>query len=73
MKCSFLIVILLLCFGCQIKNDIPKIFELHDNWQFKKVNDSSWLSATIPSNVHSDLLDNKIIENPFIGYDELEL
>ena len=73
MKHSFLIVILLLCFGCQIKNDIPKAFELHDNWQFKKVNDSSWLSATIPGNVHSDLLDNKIIENPFIGDNELKL
>jgi beta-mannosidase len=47
--------------------------DLDSNWQFKKVKDSIWQSATVPGNVFSDLLDNNLIEDPFIGDNEKEV
>ena len=72
MRYSFLLLIFV-CFSCQPKHDVPKTIELSENWQFKKVSDSVWQSATVPGNVHSDLLDHKLIENPFIGDNEKDL
>jgi beta-mannosidase len=69
MRYSFLLLILI-CFSCQPKHDVPITIEIDSNWQFKRVTDSIWRSATIPGNVHSDLLDHKLIEDPFIGSNE---
>jgi beta-mannosidase len=63
----------LICFSCQPKHDLPEIISLHDNWQFKKVGDSVWQSATVPGNVHSDLLGHQLIDDPFIGDNEKDL
>jgi beta-mannosidase len=56
--------------SCQPKHDVPVNIDLHNDWQFKAVKNSIWQSATVPGNVHSDLLDHKIIEHPFIGTNE---
>ena len=69
MRYSFLFL-LLICFNCRTKHDIPQTIELNSDWQFKKVSDSVWNPATVPGNVHSDLLENKLIKNPFIGNNE---
>jgi len=73
MRHSFLVALILCVFGCALKADAPIVFELHDGWQFKKVSDTIWHSATVPGTLHSDLLDNKLIEHPFIGNNEVEL
>jgi beta-mannosidase len=73
MKHSFWFIILICCFGCQNESDLPEVISLHNNWEFKKVNDTNWNPATVPGNVHSDLLENKLIEHPFIGNNEAEL
>ncbi|MDO1502404.1 glycoside hydrolase family 2 protein [Winogradskyella maritima] len=65
-----LLALLALLFNCQPKHDVPITINLHDNWQFKKVSDTNWQSATVPGNVFSDLLDNDVIEDPFIGDNE---
>jgi beta-mannosidase len=70
MKYSVLVIILLTLMSCQPKHDIPVTIDLYNDWQFKAVTDSIWQSATVPGNVHSDLLDNKRIEHPFIGANE---
>lgn len=49
----------------------PKI--LIDNWRFKSVKDDNWLPATVPGCVHTDLLHNDCIPNPFYGTNEHEL
>ena len=72
MRYSILLLILV-CFSCQPKYDVPKTIELTENWEFKKVTDSVWQSATIPGNVHSDLLDHNLIQDPFIGDNEKNL
>lgn len=65
-----LLVLILICFSCQPKHDVPVTIEIDSNWQFKKVSDSVWQSATVPGNVFSDLLDHQLIEDPFIGNNE---
>lgn len=43
------------------------------NWNFKKQGDSKLLQAKIPGTVHTDLLANKIIQDPFLGTNEKQL
>tara|TARA_R110002073_G_scaffold8207_7_gene45901 strand:+ start:11712 stop:14195 length:2484 start_codon:yes stop_codon:yes gene_type:complete len=66
----FLLLFSLLLFGCQPKEKLPIIQNLNDNWQFRSNNTNSWYSATVPGNVFTDLLDHKIIEDPFIKTNE---
>lgn len=43
---------------------------LNTNWQFTEMGVDNWLPATVPGTVHTDLLDNKIISEPFFGGNE---
>ena len=70
MKYSVFIVFLITLMSCQPKHDLPLTINLHENWQFKAATDSIWQSATVPGNVHSDLLEHKLIEHPFISANE---
>jgi beta-mannosidase len=36
-----------------------------ENWQFKNSKDQNWLPAKVPGTVHLDLMENKIISDPF--------
>ncbi|WP_223558713.1 beta-mannosidase [Chryseobacterium lathyri] len=36
-----------------------------EKWQFKNTQEQKWLPAKIPGTVHLDLMDNKIISDPF--------
>ena len=47
--------------------------ELNKNWQFKNQKDLRWNKATVPGTVHTDLLANKIIADPFYGDNESRL
>jgi beta-mannosidase len=42
-------------------------------WNFKKKSDVNWLPATVPGTVHTDLFHNKIIPDPFYGFNEKQL
>ena len=42
-------------------------------WNFKKKSDTNWLPASIPGTVHTDLFQNKIIPDPFLGSNEKQL
>ncbi|UII77669.1 glycoside hydrolase family 2 protein [Flagellimonas sp. HMM57] len=39
-------------------------------WQYRKANDSVWSSASVPGNVHTDLLNDRVIEDPFYRLNE---
>lgn len=67
-KLSFLLLILI--FGCQQKNNLPITISISKNWQFKGIDTLNWQAATVPGNVYTDLLNHKIIENPFIKNNE---
>ncbi len=47
--------------------------ELKANWQFRQVGTSIWYKATIPGTVHTDLLNNKLIQDPFYRDNETKL
>ena len=46
---------------------------LHDNWQFRKSGREKWFAAKVPGCVHTDLLRNKQIPDPFYRTNEKDL
>ena len=44
--------------------------ELNDNWTFRQVRTDIWHKATVPGLVHTDLIDNGLIEDPFFRLNE---
>lgn len=63
---------ILLLISAAYSQSIKKIL-LNDNWQFTERGVEKWLPATVPGTVHTDLLDNKIISEPFFGENEKTL
>lgn len=57
--------------GC--KKSIVNETVLNTNWKFKKSGDTQWKKATVPGTVHTDLLANKEIEDPFYRLNEHQL
>jgi len=64
MKRLFLIVLSLLFAACASK---PDRVELTD-WQFEY--NGQWYPATVPGFIHTDLMDNGIIPDPYLGTNE---
>ena len=42
----------------------------NENWLFQKKGDVKWLNVTIPGSVHTDLILNKLISDPFLDLNE---
>ena len=51
-------------------NPVKQIINLNDNWKFKQHDKENWLPAKVPGSVHTDLLENKIIDDPFYRMNE---
>ncbi len=47
--------------------------ELDKNWRFRQTGKNDWHPAEVPGCVHTDLLDNKLIGDPFFRTNEKEL
>lgn len=62
--------VLVILFSCQPKEQLPIIQKIDTDWSFKSTNTTYWYSATVPGNVFTDLLDHKLIEDPFIKKNE---
>lgn len=63
----------MLMLGCMISTAQNEYQLLNTNWQFRKSGDSKWYKAEVPGTVHTDLLRNKLIPDPFFGTNEKEL
>jgi beta-mannosidase len=61
------VISLLIHFDCTSQS---KETVLHSNWKFRKVGDRQWLPAQVPGTVHTDLLSNNKIPDPFFGTNE---
>lgn len=48
----------------------PICKELNSGWKFKQSRLNNWYPATVPGVIHTDLIDNKIIEDPFFRLNE---
>ncbi|PRZ24173.1 beta-mannosidase [Flavobacterium granuli] len=76
MKCEkrfywlMIICLTILSFGANAQN---KTVNLHDGWQFRQVGETKWYAATVPGEVHSDLLKNKLIPDPYYRDNEKKL
>ncbi|MCD4730080.1 MAG: hypothetical protein K8R74_05745 [Bacteroidales bacterium] len=68
---SLLIIPSVLLFSC-IRNRAVEL-ELHENWEFRNFNEATWLNASVPGCVHTDLLKNNVIEDPYFGKNEQAL
>src|SRR6266550_6444909 len=56
------------------ESGMPRItISLHTGWQFREVGKDAWHPATVPGCVHTDLLNNKLIEDPFYRDNEKKL
>lgn len=73
MQCKRLVwlILFLTCnwvFGQKTVRDLSS-----EQWQFSKSGENKWLPATIPGTVHTDLLKNNLIPDPFFGTNEKKL
>ena len=68
----FLVLTVLLT-SCQSKQQDTLVLKLHDNWTVSSKNGNESYTATVPGNIFSDLMDNQVIEDPFIGENENKL
>jgi beta-mannosidase len=50
-----------------------KKINLTDKWQFCESGKENLLPATVPGTIHTDLLNNKIIDDPFFGNNEIKI
>ncbi|MQY80488.1 MAG: glycoside hydrolase family 2 protein [Bacteroidetes bacterium] len=61
-------------FSCSVKkkdqNSELISIEINSNWKFKQADKYEWLPATIPGTVHTDLLNNGKIEDPYYRLNE---
>ncbi|NNT70644.1 glycoside hydrolase family 2 protein [Flavobacterium sp. IMCC34852] len=44
-----------------------------ESWTFRKVTQTNWFPAKVPGTVHTDLLANQLIPDPFFGANEKQL
>ena len=65
---SFILICGIL-FSCSFENTNLESFEI-DDWVFKAVDDSVWLEANVPGYVHTDLMANGIIDDPYYRINE---
>ena len=68
-KILFLLIIIVAFSSCKNEPDKNKLL-LNKDWHFKASEDSVWLPAKVPSCVHTDLMANNIIEDPFYRLNE---
>ena len=65
-----LLVFLLFSSIIATANNIPIVKELHEGWTFKQGRGYNSYPATVPGVVHTDLMDNKLIDDPFFRLNE---
>ena len=72
---SLLTLLLIFCYSCNQKTTPkpPPAFELRTPWEFSQADSNRWYPATVPGVVHTDLLANKLIEDPFWENNEQSL
>ncbi len=71
-SCSILLILLIYLISVQTNAQNISI-ELNKNWQFKNQKENKWFKATVPGTVHTDLLANKFIPDPYYRDNESKL
>lgn len=70
-KNLFLLLSFLCCGFISAQNSYRNLCS--ENWTFNKQNESKKYKAKVPGTIHTDLFENQLIPNPFVGTNEKEL
>lgn len=66
-----------LCFCCTSafaqQESNAKTISLNEGWVFSEARTNKWLPATVPGTVHQDLLQHKLLPDPFYGTNEKKI
>jgi beta-mannosidase len=54
-------------FSANAENKIK--IKIREHWKFKQENTGQWYPAEVPGCVHTDLMRNNLIPDPFVGAD----
>ena len=63
----------LFCFSCTNNPESYRVIQFNEGWQFTSTNYEKSYEAKVPGSVHTDLFNNKLIPDPFIGNVETDL
>ena len=74
-RIQIVFLIVFVFWGCNFNKDKNLLVqhELGGNWTFNQVGKNEWLPATVPGTVHTDLIANNKIEDPFYRLNEHDL
>lgn len=67
---------LLVFWGCKQEVKDPNLMiekELYEGWTFRQAEEGDWLQATVPGTVHTDLMANGVIDDPYYRLNELDV
>ncbi|NVO08349.1 MAG: glycoside hydrolase family 2 protein [Bacteroidales bacterium] len=71
---TLVIIIVLLLLNVRESIAQEGVMLLTSGWKFRKANTiEKWLPATVPGNIYSDLLANKLIPDPYVGCNNTKL
>ena len=60
-----IVAIISILFYCKSSFAQNTSISLNNNWQFSQHKKNKWYKATVPGTIHTDLLGNKLISDPF--------
>jgi beta-mannosidase len=75
MKIKSILILLfsIICFTTIGQTPERTLTEIKDNWQMHRFGHNMWYKATVPGCVHTDLIANKLIPDPFYKDNEKKL
>lgn len=73
MKLNFSILSSILLILAQTSFAQYRVTELNEGWQFRNMKENTWYPATVPGTIHTDLLANQRIPDPFYRDNETKL
>ncbi len=68
-----IVAIISILFYCKSSFAQNTSISLNNNWQFSQHEKNKWYKATVPGTIHTDLLANKLIPDPFYRDNERKL
>jgi beta-mannosidase len=74
-KILFFCFLMMTLASCTVDHESKKVtdMEINHNWEFRQAGKENWLPAIVPGTVHTDLLANKVIEDPYYRLNEKQL
>lgn len=68
-KIIILLTFILVITSC-VTEDLNQKYEINTQWKFRQADSAKWYPAKVPGTVHTNLLNNKLIPDPFYKTNE---